>query len=185
MSDDVIDAFRRRVAQELPHIRQESAIARLVPDPMSGDPPSRYHGLLTGVEHFERDRDVGLRTTHSPLPFSLDFPVDYCSCVDGTLQMRVACVHAPIVHPNVGPGGTVCFGPGFRPATRLRPLLEHLYRIVSGRVFASENAFNPTAADFFRRHLQRVQALRAEPLWYAPVAGSVRVERTRSGGGAG
>ena len=184
MHDDVIRAFRRRVSLDAPRIRDESTIVRVVAGPMSGDPPSRYHGLLSGVEHFERGPNGTLCASGSPLPFSLEFPDDYCSCVDGSLQLRVARVHAPIAHPNLGPGGIVCLGPRFRPATRLRPLIEHLYRICSGRVFASDSPFDPNAAEFFRRHSDRVRALRAEPLWHRPVAGSVRVETAHAERGA-
>ena len=183
MYDDVIEAFRRRVAQDVLRLRDESTSLRLVADPMSGDPPSRFHGLLMGVEHFERAADGGIRASGSAVPFSFDFPADYCSCSDGSLQLRVARVRGPMLHPNVGPAGVVCFGPRFRPGTRLRPLLEHFHRICSGRVFASENAFDPIAADFFRRNPERVHSLRALPLWRAPVAGSVRVEAAGRDGG--
>ena len=184
MDDDVIRAFRNRIVEDARRIREESAVARVVPDPMSGNPPSRFHGIFTGAEHFERGPGGSLRVSRSALPFSLDIPDDYCSCCDGTLSLRVARVHAPIAHPNLGPGGVVCLSVDFRPATRLRPLLEHLHRICSCRVFASENYLDPIAADFFRRYPDRVRALRAEPLWQTPVAGSVRVENARSGGGA-
>jgi hypothetical protein len=172
MHDDVIRVFRRRVSLDAPRIRDESTIVRVVAGPMSGDPPSRYHGLFSGVEHFERGPNGTLCVSGSPLPFSLEFPDDYCSCVDGSLQLRVARVHAPIAHPNLGPGGIV------------RPLIEHLYRICSGRVFASESPFDPSSAEFFRRHPDRVRALRAEPLWHRPVAGSVRVETAHAERGA-
>ena len=184
MKDHVIRAFRKRVSEDAARIRDESGIVRLVADPMTGDPPGRYHGLLSGVEHFERGRDGALRVSGLPLPFSLDFPDDYCSCTDGSLQLRVASVHGPIAHPNLGPEGSVCLGPRFSPGTRLRPLLEHLYRICSGRVFASDSPWDPHAASFFRRHPDRVRALRAESLWERPVAASVRVAAVPREGGA-
>ncbi len=184
MNDPVIRAFRKRVSEDAARIREESAVVRLVADPMSGDPPGRYHGLLSGVEHFERGPEGALRVSGLPLPFSLDFPDDYCSCTDGSLQLRVARVHASIAHPNLGPGGSVCLGPRFSPGTRLRPLLEHLHRICSGRVFASDSPWDPHAAEFFRRHPDRVRALRAEPLWQRPVAARVRVAAARREEGA-
>ena len=176
MQDEVIRAFRGRVAEDASRIRDESSIVRLVADPMSGDPPSRYVGLLTGIEYFERGEGGAIRVSGLPLPFTLDFTDDYCSCTDGSLQLRVARVHSLMAHPNQGPGGAICLGPRFSPGTRLRPLLEHLYRICSARVYASDSPWDPHAADFFRRHPDRVRALRAEPLWQRPVAASVRVE---------
>lgn len=179
MSNAVIRAFRTRVLEDARSIRDESSILRMVADPMSGDPPRRHHGLLTGVEHFERTPEGAFRATAEPIPFTLDFPEDYCSCPDGSLQLRVAWIHSPLVHPNRGPQGIVCLGGRFKPGTRLRPLLEHLYRICSGRVFASDSPMDARAAEFFRSHPEQVRALRAEPLWQAPIAASVRVELGR------
>ncbi len=91
MEDGVIRAFRRRVAEDAPHIREESAVVRVVRDPMSGDPPSRYHGIFTGIEHFESRSGGRIVVSRSALPFSLDFPNDYCCSVDGTLSLRCSC----------------------------------------------------------------------------------------------
>ncbi len=61
----------------------------------------------------------------------------------------------------------------------LDALLEHVYRICASQVFATDSPLDPLGAEFFRRHPDRVRALRAEPLWQRPVAASVRVEATR------
>lgn len=184
MTVDVITAFRRRLlSDELPRVRAESDNVRVVADPTSGDPPRRLHGLFLGVEWFTRAPDGAYLAIQLPLSFTLDVPDDYCSCADGSLQLRVARVTAPLVHPNVGPGGTVCLGPRFRPATRLRPLLEHLHRICTGRVFASESPFDPNAAEFFRQHNDRIRELRSAPLWRRPVARQVVVTSAVPEGG--
>ncbi len=183
MHDDVIRTFRERVRRDAAEIREESAIVRLVADPMSGEPPSRYHGMMLGIGHFEPGPGGVLRERDSALPFHIDFSDDYCSCVDGSLQLRVIQLHAPIAHPNVGAGGAVCLGPRFRPGTGLRPLLEQLHAICSSRVFATDNPFDAKSADFYRRHPERVRALHSEPLWVQPVAGRVRVAPASSGRG--
>jgi hypothetical protein len=69
----------------------------------------------------------------------------------------------------------VCLGHGFRPSTRLRGLIRHFYQILSSRVAALDNAFDPEAAQFFLRHQSDIQALRAKPLWRRPVALRVQV----------
>lgn len=178
----VIHSFRRRFAEDARLVREQSDCVRLVADPMSGDPAACYHGLVTGVEHLERTADGAIEATCSPVPFSIEIPDDYCRCTDGSLQLRVARIHAPIVHPNVGTAGMVCLGPRFRPGTRLLPLLEHLHRLWSSRVFASESPLDPIAAEFFRRNPDRVRALRSEPLWQRPVLGRVRIEKTQRSG---
>ncbi len=176
MSDDVLTAFLRRNTEDVPAVLAASDVLHLAPDGASGDPPRRFSGLFTDVEHFARAPGDTFPTRRRPLPFVIDYPDDYCSCSDGTLQLRVARVLAPIAHPNIGPGGIVCLGPTFRPSTRLRPLLEHLHRICSGRVFASESPWEAKTAAFYCSHPERVRALRGAPLWRQPVAQSVRVK---------
>jgi len=182
VSNDVMTAFLRRIAEDVPAVRAASGVVHLAPDPGS-DPPRRIHGLFSEIETFIRGPGDTVVTSRRPLPFRLDFPDDYCSCADGTLQLRVARVMTPILHPNVGPGGIVCLGPSFRPSTRLRPLLEHLHLICSGRVFASESPWEAKTAEFFRRHPDRVRALRSPPLWREPAARRVRVETLGPGPG--
>ncbi|MAE97382.1 MAG: hypothetical protein CL910_22260 [Deltaproteobacteria bacterium] len=175
--NDVIRAFRgRTMDRDLQAVRDRSDSVRLAPDPRSGEPPARLHGVFRDLAYFEPDVQRSCRVVRRPLPFSLTFADDYCCCSDGSLQMRVAQLHAPIVHPNVAPGGLVCLGPRFRPGTKLPALLEHLHAIVSGRVYASESPLDPEAARLFLREGERVRALRSAPLWRDPVARAVRVE---------
>ncbi len=184
MSGDVMAAFlRRTLEEELPRVLAASDVLHLSPDFASGDPPRRLYGLFTDVERFTPGPGKIFQTLRRPLPFLLDYPDDYCSCCDGTLQLRVARVLAATVHPNISPGGIVCLGPTFRPSTRLRPLLEHVQRICTGRVFASESPWDARTARFFLKHTERVRALRAAPLWRAPIAQRVRVESVEPGSG--
>ncbi len=177
MSDDVMTAFLRRTIEvELALVRAASDVLHLAPDPLSGDPPRRLHGLFTDIERFTSGPGDTFRTSRRPLPFSIDFPDDYCSCCDGTLQLRVARFLAPIAHPNISPGGVLCLGPTFRPSTRLRPLLEHVHRICSGRIYASESPWDARTAEFFRSNPERVRALRGAPLWRDPIAQRVRID---------
>lgn len=176
MSDDVMQVFRHRVmSTELQEVRAESDILRLSPDSTTGSPPRALLGLFRGLQYLEPSPDGAVHEVERPLPFSLQLPDDYCNCNDGSLQMRVARILTPIAHPNVGPGGIVCLGPRFRPATRLAPLLEHLHRICSSNVFASESPLNPDAAALYRRHSELIRMLRSAPLWKRPVVDRVRI----------
>jgi hypothetical protein len=177
VSGGVIEAFvRRMLVEELPQVRAASDVLHLAPDPYSGDPPRRLHGLFTKVEHLVPGPGNTFLTSHRPLPFAIEYMDDYCSCCDGTLQLRVARVLAPIAHPNISPGGVVCLGGRFRPSTRLRPLLEHVHRICSARVYASHSPWDAKTADFYRQHPERVRALRSAPLWRQAVAQGARVD---------
>lgn len=183
MAADVNAAFLKRLLEDLPRVLAESDSLALAPEPRSGDPPSYYHGLFKSVERLVPGPDQTFQVRGGPLPFALDFPADYCTSCDGTLQLRVARVLAPLAHPNVSPGGIVCLGPTFRPSTRLAPLLEHVHRICSGRIFAAESPWNARTADFYRRHPERIRALRAAPLWRRATAQRVRVENLESSPG--
>lgn len=183
MSDDVLTAFLRRNQQDVAEAVAASDVLYLAADVTSGDPARRIHGLFTDVEHFTRAPGDTFSLSRRPLPFLLHYPDDYCSCSDGTLQLRVARVLAPIAHPNIGPGGIVCLGPTFRPSTRLCALLEHVHRICSGRVFASDSPWEAKTAELYRRDPERIRALRAAPLWRQPVAQRVRVESLEPGSG--
>lgn len=176
MTDPVLNAFLRVNEQEIAPALAASDVMHLMPDGASGDPPRWIHGIFTDVEHFTPDAPDTFGVSRRPLPFVIHYPDDYCSCLDGTLQLRVARILGPIAHPNIGPGGIVCLGPTFRPSTRLRPLLEHVHRICSGRVYASESPFAANTAEFFRRHPERVRALRSAPLWRQSVAQRVRID---------
>lgn len=185
MSDPVIQAFRRRtLVDDLPRVQAEGVGLHLRPDPTSGDPPRHYHGLFTSVERFVPDAGGTFRIRGGPLPFSIDLPDDYCSCCDGTLQLRVARVGGLVAHPNIGPGGLVCLGPTFRPSTRLGSLLDHVYRICTARIYASHSPWDVRTADFYRRNADRVRTLRSAPLWKRAVASRVRVEPVEPRAGA-
>ncbi|MBW2243712.1 MAG: hypothetical protein JRH01_17145 [Deltaproteobacteria bacterium] len=176
MSDDVMQVFRRRMMSvELQAVRSESDILRLSPDPTSGSPPRVLLGIFRELQYMEPRPDGAVHAVQRPLPFSLQLPDDYCNCTDGSLQMRVARILTPIAHPNVGPGGIVCLGPRFRPATRLAPLLEHLHRICSSNLFAAESPLNPYAAELYRRHAEAIKGLHSAPLWKRPVVDRVRI----------
>jgi len=164
MSDAISRIFRAGVREDAAQLPRSRAL-RLSCDAASGDPPSRYHVLLQGVEHFERADAGGYERTFRPLVFQIEFPDDYCRCVDGTLPFRVARSLGRLAHPNVNAAGVVCLGAKFRPGTRLRPLVHELYQIASGRNFATESPLDPHARDFFLARLAEVRALRAEPLW--------------------
>lgn len=155
-------------------ISRESHILRLVADPLSGDPPSRYHALLREVEHFERRPDGRPRLSNEPIAFTLHFPDSYLRSGDPKLQYQVLRVGSRVFHPNVRVG-LVCLGHGFRPGTRLRPLVEQAYAVLSSRVYATQDALDGEARDYYRRHVEEVRRLRASPLWRHPVAGRVRV----------
>jgi hypothetical protein len=139
---------------------------------------------LQGVEHLERAADGTVRVSPDAVRFRLQFPDDYCRSVQPDLQFRVASVHTPLVHPNCR-GGILCLGPHFRPATRIRPLVEHVYRIITGKTIAPDHAFDADAARYYLAHLGQVQALRAQPLWSRPVARRARVTRAAARPGAG
>ncbi len=182
MSDDVMQVFRHRMmSTEVHAVRAESDILRLSPDSTSGSPPRALLGLFRGLQYLEPSPDGAVHAVLHPLPFSLQLPDDYCNCSDGSLQMRVARILAPIAHPNVGPGGIVCLGPRFRPATRLAPLLEHLHRICSSDVFASESPLNPAAAALYQRHVELIKKLNSKPLWKRPLADRVQIVSTQGG----
>jgi hypothetical protein len=175
VNDDVLTAFLRRNAKDVADVVAASDVAHLALD-RGSVPPRRIHGLFSEIEYFTRGPGGTFPLCRRPLPFVIDYPDDYCACVDGTLQLRVARILAPIAHPNIAPGGAVCLGPTFRPSTPLRSLLEHLHRICSGRVFATESPWEAETAAFFCRHPERVRALRGAPLWRKPLARRVQIE---------
>jgi hypothetical protein len=106
--------------------------------------------------------------------FTIHFPPDYCRSTDPNLQFRVVRIHCPLLHPNVK-GGVVCLGPHFRPGTRVRPLVQQIYGIISGRIFATDHAFDAEACKYYLLHLGQVRTLRTRPLWRRSVVGHARV----------
>lgn len=175
MSDPILATFLNRVRDDAARL-PASRVLRLAADPGSGDPPHRYQALFSGLEHFERDETGAVVVSRQPLLFEILFPADYLRSTDGTLQFRVARARSRFLHPNTGPGGVVCLGSEFRSGTRLRPLVHQLWGIASGRNFATESPMDPQARDFFLDHVDRVRALRSEPLWEQPIAAAMRVE---------
>jgi molybdopterin/thiamine biosynthesis adenylyltransferase len=176
---ELLDAAARDLGGSI----EESDVAQLIVDPFRGDPPRVFHGVLRQVEHFERQTDGTARRRSTPIFFSIELPEDYCSCLDGSLQLRVARVHVPLFHPNVSASGIVCLGPRFQPSTRARALLEHLYAISASRGFASQSPWDRETGTFYRDHAEEVRKLRAPPLWRSPVAARARVEALPPRGG--
>lgn len=179
MIDPIYEDFLCTVARDARLVNAESDLLRLVGEPRrAGAAASVYHALLRDTEHLVRDSTGNVRVSSAPIPFSVGFPDDYLSCLDSGLQFRVARVHPqhPIFHSNVQHGGLLCLGPDFAPGTRLRPLVEQLYGILSFAIIATDHPFDVEAARYLVEHVEQVRALRAPPLWRRPVAGEVRVE---------
>ncbi|MEN8185262.1 MAG: hypothetical protein ABFS46_22290, partial [Myxococcota bacterium] len=162
-------SFLREAEREAQACNRESGVLRLLGDPVSGHPPSRFHGLLREVQHFVREPGGAVHVSDDPIPFSIHLPEDYLRSVDPALQFRIVELHAPLFHPNVR-GPLVCMGSRFRPGTRLRSVVEHVYALFASHVFATEDAFCPEARDFYRRHTARARSLQAAPLWRRPLA---------------
>ena len=174
MSDPVYEAFLDVVAADAADCCNGSDILTLTPRVCTDRPPCVYDAELRDVEHLARVVDGTVRVSSDVVVFTVQFPTDYCRSTDASLQFRVVSVSVPLFHPNVR-GSLVCLGPRFRPGTRLRPLLEQIYRIVSGRVRATEHAFEAEACWYYLRNLDQVRALRARPLWRRPVIGRASV----------
>lgn len=172
MPDPVFDAFLETVTEDVAEVNRASDILQLVARPTPGAWPRTYHGVLRGVEHLARAADGTVCVSAAEVPFTLDFPDDYCRSIDPNLQFRIARVHVALVHPN-SRGGLLCLGPHFRPGTRVRPLVQQIYGIICGRVIATHHAFDPEARDYYLRHLDQVRALQARPLWRREVTTAV------------
>jgi hypothetical protein len=173
VSDPVLRSFLLGAREDARFVNRESDVMRLLAEPRSGDPPSRYHGLLARVEHLRRAGGAVV-VSREPIAFEIEFPDGYLRSANPQLQFEVVQLHAPVFHPNVG-GGIVCLGPRFQPGTRLRALVEQLYAILSARAYAADHAFCPDARDHYRRHADQIAQLRASPLWRRPAAARVRV----------
>jgi hypothetical protein len=176
MIDPIFTAFAETAAEDVVALNAASDIVRLEPRPDTGNPPHTYDGWLADVEHLERAPDGTVHVSSATVPFTLHFPDDYCRSVDRDLQFRVIRVHTALVHPNVR-GGVVCLGPHFRPGTRPRALVQQLYGICAGKIFATHHAFDADACRYYLSHLDQVRALRARPLWRRRVAGSASCVR--------
>jgi hypothetical protein len=178
-ADPVLEGFIESANADVAMINAESPIAQIAAVPNAGSPPYRYHGSLSGVEHYVHTPEGTFRKCMNPIPFTIEFEHDYCRSTDPLLQFRVLSCSPLMVHPNVA-GGICCLSNKFRPATRLRSVVEHFYRLASGRLAATDHPFDHEAAEFFLNHLDEVRALRAQALWRRPIARSVRVESNAS-----
>lgn len=174
VTDPIHADFLAAMAAEASAVNGASDVVRLVPRASSGEPAAIYDGIFEGVEHFELATDATVAVSAAPVMFSISFPTNYLRSGDPRLQFQVAQLLTPIHHPNVS-RGIVCLGPHFAPGTGLRALVQHLYGIVSGRVFATDHAFDVAAQHYFLSHLDDVKALRAKPLWRRRLARRVRV----------
>ena len=175
MRDPVFAGFLESAVADAKYVEQESDCLRLNPDPATGDPPRTYHGVLRGAEHYVRDSQGAFVVTRRPIPFQIDFPDDYLQTLDPNLQFRVVCTSRQLVHPNVR-GGVVCLGGRFRPATRLRSVVEQFFGIATSLVAAIDHPFDLVAAEFYLDHLDVIRGFANEPLRRRPLAASVRVE---------
>ncbi len=173
MSDPVYEAFLETVAEDVRAINADSDILTLVASPGARVPPDAYEGWLQDVEHLERGVDGTAQVSSLPVGVTIYMPQDYLRSTDPNLQFRVVRVHCPLLHPNIK-GGVVCLGPHFRPGTRVRPLVQQIYGIISARVFATNHAFDAEACKYYLHHLEQVGALRARPLWRRAVVGHAR-----------
>jgi hypothetical protein len=183
MSDGVLEGFCEATALDARHVNAASDRLRLVPDPLSGEPPRVYHGLVHALPHFERDASGAVREVTGPVAFTIRIPDDYLRGTDPGLQFRVVTLEPRFFHCNARQG-LCCLGPKFAAGTRLRALVEQVYDIVASRAFATDHALDPEARDFFLRNIARVReiAAAAPPLWRRPLAAGLRVEELRAGG---
>jgi hypothetical protein len=175
VTDPVLRSFLRGAAEDSSWINRHSETLRLVADPRSGDTPRAYHALLRGVEHLRREPGGAVEVSSEPIPFTIVFPEGYLTSADPGLQLKLVHLGAPIFAVNVRPP-LVCLGSAFQPGTRLRSLVEHVYAVLSSRVFDTADAFSIEARDYYYRHAEQVRGLRAAPLWVSPVAASAHVE---------
>jgi hypothetical protein len=175
MTDVVYTAFLETVAEDVAACNAASDILRLTVDPGSGVPPHSYAGVLAEVEHLRGSGDGTVRVSAEPVEFQIQFPADYCRSTDTALQFRVASVRVPLFHPNVK-GSIVCLGKHFAPGTRVRPLVEQIYRIVAGRVRATDSAFDLDACRYYLSHAEQLHAMRARPLWRRPVVARAELQ---------
>jgi hypothetical protein len=170
MSDFAYDGFLETSAEDAQEVNAASDTVQVVGRPRPGALPHTYDSVLRDVEHLEWVGDGTVRVSSDPLSFVISFPFDYCRSTDPQLQFRVARFTTPLLHPNCQRSGIICQGSGFRPGTRLRPLIQEVYTIACGRNCRTDHAFDPAAAEYYLAHLDQVRALRARPLWRRPVA---------------
>ncbi|MEE8556334.1 MAG: hypothetical protein V3T14_00435 [Myxococcota bacterium] len=171
--DAIYRAFLQTASEDAETVNRRSDVVRLIGRPGSGNPPSGYLGVFTGIEHFERGPGGRIQVSTEPIPFGVTFPPNYCADPDPHLQFEV-CRIGGLFHPNVK-GSLVCLGAQFRPSTRLRQVVLQLYLIASAQVRAPDHAFSAEARRFYLDHAQEVEKLRAPELWSRPVASAIRL----------
>lgn len=184
MTDRVLRSFLLGAREDADWVNANSTILRVVPDPRSGEPPCVYLGLLREVEHLRRASGGSVEVSSDPIPFTVRFPLDYLVSSDPMLQLRIVELGAPVFAVNVR-GPLVCMGSRFQPGARLRTLMEHVWGILSCRVYNTSDAFNAEARDYFYRNADQVRALRAAPLWARSIAKSAVVQSMNAEPGAG
>ena len=179
MKDAVFAGFLESALADSEPICRDSDCLRISPDDSTGNPPRRYHGVLKGAEHYVRKSDGTFAVVSSPIPFQIDFADDYLRSLDVNLQFRVVRTKPDLAHPNVR-NGVCCLGGRFRPATRLRSIVEQFYGIATSRVAAIGHPFDVEAAEFYLDHLDEIRGFVNEPLWRRALATHVRVERVET-----
>ena len=127
------------------------------------------------MDHFQRTHGGHFEVVHGPISFTVTFGDQHCRSVDPNYQFKVVRTEPRLAHPNIR-GGLVCLGFGFKPASRLRSIVQAFYLLVSGRVAATDHPFDPVVARYYLKHQDEVLALAAAPLWRRPIAAKVRVE---------
>jgi hypothetical protein len=167
MNDPVREAFLRRTYAEAEAINAASDTVDLMPLRDGAEVPEAYEGRLRGVEHLVRTAQKTVMVTRDDLPFTIRFPSSYLRSTDPRLPFQVVTVGCALVHPNVR-RHLVCLGEHFRPGTSLKALVTQVYRMFSGRSFATAHAFDVEACLYYLAHLDQVSALEAPPLWRRP-----------------
>jgi hypothetical protein len=174
MVDRPRENFLSAAAAECLEIQRDADALSMVPRPRAGGAPDVYDGLFRDVEHLVLAPDGTVAVAADAVVFTITFPADYLHSGDHTLLYRVARLHSPLFHPNVGGGGAfICLGTSFRPGTRLRTLVHQLYGIVGCQNFATDSPLDAEAAAYYLAHLDAVRALRARPLWRRRIARNV------------
>jgi hypothetical protein len=174
-ADPILEGFLSSCPADADYICQNSDCIRISPDASSGVPPRTYQGILKGAQHYVRDPQGAIVVSDRPIHFSIGLADDYLKSLDDNLQFRVVSTSRHLVHPNVC-GGVVCLGGRFRPATRLRSVVEQFYAIATSRVAATGHPFDLPAAEFYLDHMDVIRGFQSEPLWRRPLSTRTRVE---------
>ena len=175
-ADPVLENFLSTTVEDAATLLAGSDCLHLVPRDGRPTPYDTWDGVFVGVGHLVRATDRTVSLSHEPLPFTVRFPADYLRSHDPTLQFRVASVAGSLFHPNSRGAGLVCLGGDFRPGTPLRFVVEQLFGIVTGRIAATDHAFDPEAAAYYVAHPEQLATIRGQSLKRRPVAMRSRCE---------